>query len=148
MIDSKAVGRTSAPTLHEVERGAIRRFAESIGDLNPIYFDAEHARASGFKAIAAPPAFPICFSAGADYRELLGVHGKNLILAEFTIEYDRAIVAGDKLLVSCRVTDFSERPSAAGRVEVAVIEEEGRDENGQIVYRARRTFIVRTTREV
>ena len=74
---------------------------------------------------------------------------KNLLLAEFTIEYDRAIVAGDKLLVYCRVTDFSERPSPAGRVEVAVIEEEGREsDNGALVYRARRTFIVRSTREV
>lgn len=134
--------------MHEVERGAIRRFAESIGDLNPIYFEAEHARASGFKAIAAPPSFPITFSAGADYRELLGVPGKNLLLAEFTVEYDRAIVAGDRLLVSSRVTEAHERPGPAGRVEVAVVEEEGRDENGQVVYRARRTFIVRTTREV
>jgi 5-methyltetrahydrofolate--homocysteine methyltransferase len=44
MLDRAAVGRTTPPTLNEVERGAIRRFAEALGDYNPIYFDAEYAR--------------------------------------------------------------------------------------------------------
>ena len=33
------MGVESAPTVHELERGGIRRFADAIGDPNPIYRD-------------------------------------------------------------------------------------------------------------
>jgi len=147
MLDRKAVGRTTPPTLHEVEKGAIRRFAEALGDLNPLYFDADYARASGFATVTVPPAFPVAFTAGLELRELLGVPTRNLLLAEQTIEYERPIVAGDALLVTSRVLEIADRPSPAGKVEVAVVEDEGRDQQGKTVYRSRRTFVVRAGRE-
>lgn len=147
MLERNAVGRTTPPTLHEVEKGAIRRFAEALGDLNPLYFDHEYARASGFSTITVPPAFPCSFTAGLELKDLLGVPTRNLLLAEQTIEYERPIVAGDALLVTTRVTEVTERPSPAGKVEVAVVEDEGRDQEGKVVYRSRRTFVVRAGRE-
>ena len=147
MLDRNAVGRTTPPTLNEVEKGAIRRFAESLGDYNPIYFDAEFARASGFMNIAAPPSFPTSFSSGVDLRELLGVPMRSLLLSELTYDYERPIVAGDRLFVTSRVGEVTERPGPTGRVEVAVLEDEGRDEDGKVVFRARRTYVVRGTKE-
>ncbi|MEW6430116.1 MAG: MaoC family dehydratase N-terminal domain-containing protein [Myxococcota bacterium] len=147
MLERNAVGRTTPPTLHEVEKGAIRRFAEALGDLNPLYFDHEYARASGFSTITVPPAFPCSFTAGLELKDLLGVPTRNLLLAEQTIEYERPIVAGDALLVTTRVTEVTERPGPAGKVEVAVVEDEGRDQEGKVVYRSRRTFVVRGGRE-
>jgi len=47
MLDKNAIGRSSPPTLNEVEKGAIRRFAEALGDFNPMYYDEEYARAAG-----------------------------------------------------------------------------------------------------
>ena len=41
MLVRNAVGRTTPPMLNEVEQGAIRRFAEALGDYNTAYFDAE-----------------------------------------------------------------------------------------------------------
>lgn len=147
MLDRNAVGRTTPPTLNEVEKGAVRRFAESLGDYNPIYFDAEYARASGYANVAAPPSFPICFSAGTDLRELLGVPSRNLLLAEYNVDYERPVVVGDRLLVTSKVAEITERPSPTGRMEVAVVEDEGRDEEGRVVFRARRTWVVRGTKE-
>ena len=34
-----------------------QRFAAAVGDLNPIYFDDEAAKAQGYKGIVAPPMF-------------------------------------------------------------------------------------------
>lgn len=147
MLDRSAVGRSTPATLNEVEKGAVRRFAESLGDLNPIYFDHEYARASGFKGVVAPPSFPVTFTSGVDPRELLGLHGRSLLLADCTLEYERPIIVGDRLLVTSRVVETSERPGPAGRVDVAVIDDEGRDDQGALVYRARRTFVVRASRE-
>ncbi len=148
MLDKNAVGRTTPPMLNEVEKGAIRRFAEALGDYNPAYFDAEYARASGFNGIVAPPSFPLSFTAGVDLRELLGVSAKHLLLADWTVDYERPVVAGDRLLLTTRVLDVGQRPSAAGRVDVVTVEDEGREESGKLVLRVRRTYVVRNTREV
>jgi acyl dehydratase len=147
MLDRNAVGRTTPPTLNEVEKGAIRRFAESLGDYNPSYFDAEYAKASGFPGIVVPPSFPLSFTSSVDLRELLGVPSKHLLLAEWSADYERPVIAGDRLLMMIWVVEVGERPSPAGRVEVAVVEDEGRDERGQLVLKIRRTYVVRSTRE-
>jgi acyl dehydratase len=144
MLDRSALGRTTPPALNEVERGAIRRFAESLGDGNPIYFDADYARASGMPNVVAPPTFPLSFHTGSDLREALGVSLRSLINAECTFEYERPICAGDRLLVTSKVAEVSERPGPAGRVDVAILEDEGRDEEGRLVYRMRRTLVVRS----
>ncbi len=147
MLDKNAVGRTTPPTLNEVEKGAIRRFAEALGDYNPIYYDDDYARASGFGSVVAPPTFPCSFHTGADLRELLGVPLRTLLNAEASFEYERPIVAGDRLLVTSRVAEVQERPSSTGKMEVAVLEDEGRDEEGRLVYRMRRTLVVRGSKE-
>lgn len=143
MLDRNAIGRASPPTLNEVEKGAIRKFAEAIGDYNPIYYDEEYARASGYPTIVAPPTFPASFHSAADLRELLGVSIKSLLHAEQSFEYDRPIFAGDRIFVATRVQDVMERTGPAGKMDVAVIEDEGRDEEGNVVFRARRTLVIR-----
>jgi len=147
MLDRSAVGRTTPPTLNEVEKGAVRRFAESLGDFNPIYFDAEYARASGFSNIVAPPTFVCSLSPGADLRELLGVPSRSLLLADLTFEYERAVVVGDRLLITSTVSEVQEKPGPTGKVEVAVLVDEARDEEGKLVFRARRSFVVRGFKE-
>lgn len=148
MLDKNAIGRASPPTLNEVEKGAIRRFAEALGDYNPIYYDEEYARASGYPTIVAPPTFPASFHSAADLRELLGVGIKSLLHAEQTFEYDRPIFAGDRIYVATRVSDVMERTGpTGGKMDVAVIEDEGRDEEGAVVFRARRTLIIRAAKE-
>ncbi len=147
MLDRNAVGRKSPPTLHEVEKGAIRRFAESIGDQNPLYVDLEQARAAGFSNVPAPPSFPLSFTNGPDLRELLGVPVRSLLLADLSWEFERTMVAGDRILVTSRIAEVGDRPGPTGRVEMAVIEDEGRDDEGRLVYRGRRTYAFRAMRE-
>jgi acyl dehydratase len=147
MLDKNAIGRASPPFLNEVEKGAIRRFAEALGDYNPVYYDEEYARASGYPTVVAPPSFPASFSSAADLRELLGVGIKSLLHAEQSFEYERPIFAGDRIYVATRVADVLERTGPAGKMDVAIIEDEGRDEEGNLVFRARRTLIVRAAKE-
>lgn len=147
MLDRNAIGRASPPTLNEVEKGAIRKFAEAVGDYNPIYYDEEYARASGYPTIVAPPTFPASFHSAADLRELLGVSIKSLLHAEQSFEYDRPIFAGDRIFVATRVADVMERTGPAGKMDVAVIEDEGRDEEGNVVFRAKRTLVIRAAQK-
>ncbi len=49
--------------------------------------------------------------------------------------------------MSTRVAEVLERTGPAGKMDVAVIEDEGRDEEGNLVFKARRTLVVRATKE-
>ena len=147
MLDKNAIGRSSPPTLNEVEKGAIRRFAEALGDFNPMYYDEEYARAAGYPTIVAPPTFPASFHSAADLRELLGVGIKSLLHAEQAFEYARPSFAGDRVYASTRVAEGLHRTGPEGMKDVAVIEDEGRDEEGNLVFKARRTLVVRASKE-
>ena len=62
----KQIGIQSEARIVDVERGAIRRFAEAIGDPNPLFNDETSARKTCFGGMVAPPTF--CRSLGAATR--------------------------------------------------------------------------------
>jgi acyl dehydratase len=143
-VDRNAIGRESKPALNEVEKGSIRRFAEALGETNPIYFEEAAARAAGYRSVVAPPTFPTTLRAGSDLREgLLLSPGKHLLQAEQNFEYARPIVAGDKLMVRSKIVEVSQRQTPSGLTDVVVIEDEGRDESQDVVYRSRQLWVVR-----
>jgi len=45
------------PQIFEVERGAIRRFADAVDDPNPLYHDVEYAKNSKYGEMIAPLGF-------------------------------------------------------------------------------------------
>ena len=62
----KQIGKSGEARTIEVERGAIRRFAEAIGDTNPLFNSESEARYTCFGGMIAPPTF--CRSLGAATR--------------------------------------------------------------------------------
>ncbi len=143
MLDRRVIGKNYPAALSEVEKGAIRRFAEALGDPNPIYRDEDAAQAAGFRSLVAPPSFPATLSGGVDLRETLGIKDRQVLVGEQSFEYYRPVCAGDRLLITTRVVDIYEKLGAGGVMDFAVVEDEGRDDVGELFFRARRTLIVR-----
>ena len=86
--------RTDACVNNEyATRTAILRFAEGIGDDNPLWSDPEYAAASRFGGIVAPPSFIFaCLgSVQVGWRGLGGFH------AETTMTFERPIRLDDKI---------------------------------------------------
>ncbi len=52
-----AIGVESDPVVYKIEEGAILRFAEAIGDTNPIFNDQNEASKTKYGGIVAPPTF-------------------------------------------------------------------------------------------
>jgi acyl dehydratase len=126
-----------------VERTAIRRFADALGDPNPLYQDEAVAKAAGYPALVAPPTFAVALTANDRFRHSLDLGTRSILHSEQQLEYARALVAGDRITVVSRVADVLERPSASGPMDVIVLEDEGRDDGGEVVFRARATLILR-----
>jgi acyl dehydratase len=143
MLERSLIGRESEPVVHEVEKGHVRRFADALGDPNPLYQDEAVARSAGFPGLVAPPTFAVAFTANERFRHSLDLGTRSILHGEQQFEYARPIVAGDKITVVSRVADVLERPGASGPSDVLVIEDEGRDEKGELVFRTRATLILR-----
>jgi acyl dehydratase len=143
MLDRSLIGRESEPVVHEVEKGAVQRFAEAIGDPNPIYADEAAARAAGYPSIVAPPTFPVVLTSNERFRHSLDLGTRSILHGEQQFEYTRPIVAGDRITVRSKVADVQERAGASGAMDVLVVEDEGRDDKGELVFRTRAMLILR-----
>lgn len=143
MLDKSLIGRESEPVVQLIEASAIRRFAEALGDANPIYLDEAAARAAGHSSLVAPPTFPVALAANERFRHSLDLGTRSILHGEQQFEYARSVLAGERITVVSRVADVQERPGASGPMDVLVIEDEGRDEKGEWVFRSHATFILR-----
>jgi hypothetical protein len=145
-LDKEGVGAWSRAALNEIERGAVRRFGEALGETNPIYFDADAAKAQGYRDMVAPLAFPFSLRSSLALQEVAPSH-RTVLSSDQQIESFETICAGDKILVSSRIAELTQRPGNTGPLEFVVIEDEGRSPEGKLIYRTRRTLIVRAGRE-
>jgi acyl dehydratase len=135
------IGVESKPVKNEVEKGAIKKFADAIGDSNPIYRDEEYAKSTRYGRIIAPPTFSRTF----DYGEIpgLSIKKEGLIHGEQHFEYLQPIGAGDVLYCSTKLADAYEKEGKLGRMIFLVYEQKGVTESGETVFRARSTVIYR-----
>jgi len=108
----KQIGKVSEPRTYEVERGAIRRFAEAIGDPNPLFNSEREARKSRFGGMIATPTF--CRSMGSPIPDIKlemptfrGLDGGS------EWEYLVPIRPGDRITAQSKLVDLRE---AAGRL--------------------------------
>ena len=143
MLDKTLIGRESEPVVVDVEKGAVLRFAEAIGDPNPVYAEEAAARAAGYPALVAPPTFPAALTMNERFRHSLDLGTRMLLHSEQQIEYGRAVVVGDRITIKSRVADVQERAGASGPSDVLVLEDEGKDDKGELVFRTRATLILR-----
>lgn len=145
------IGATSEPDILEVERGAIRRYADAIEDPNPLFRDVEHARNSRYGEIICPPGFfgwPVKRSGRmgltAKVREALTKAGYSRLL-DGGVEYEcfLPIRAGDTLTAYSRIADITEREGKTGKMTFTITETTYVNQNGDLVVKARGTMICR-----
>jgi acyl dehydratase len=136
----KQIGKTGEPRTYEVERGAIRRFAEAIGDSNPIFNSDREARNSRFGGMIVPPTF---------YRSLLapvpevklemptsrGLDGGS------DWEYFKPARPGDRITVQTKIADLRESDGRLGPMVFTTTETSYTNQYGEIVALQRSTGI-------
>lgn len=146
---SKFIGQSTSVT-YEVEKGAIARFAEAVGDSSPLYWDEEFAAKSRYGSIIAPPGFfgwPQKRDAGlqSDLTVLvasLAEAGYGRILdGGIEWEFFKPVQAGDKLTVKTSIRNIMERSGKTGKAVFLFRDITYSGQNGEIVATARQTTI-------
>lgn len=136
----------SEPFWIEVEKGAIRRFAEAIGDPDPRYRNEAAARAAGHPGIVAPPTFPVTFHAPEEPAWTRHLDRRRVLAGGQGFEYFRAIVAGERLRCRIHFVRVDDKDGKSGRMELLQQEIRGEDEAGWLVFIHRRTTVYRAAR--
>src|SRR5216684_3980279 len=119
----KQIGMQSEARVVEVERGAIRRFAEAIGDPNPLFNDERQARKTRFGGMIATPTF--CRSMGSPIPNVrfkgMGAEFRGLDGGS-DWEYFHPIRPGDRITVQSKLLDLRESEGRLGPMVFIVIE--------------------------
>ncbi len=128
----------------EVEKGHIRRFAQALGDDNPLYHDEKYAKKSRHGGIIAPPTFPTVFGfEGERVLDGLGINYARLLHGGQEYEYFRPIRAGDTISFSTKIVDVTEKQGKSGTMDIITTEMTGLDQEGEKVFVGRSTVVIR-----
>ncbi len=128
----RAIGQESAPQTMEVEKGAIIKFAQAIGDDNPLYNDELAARESRFGGLIAPPTF--LRSAVTARPELpFDVPFERVLDGGSDWEYFVPVRPGDQITSVSRIEDMNERNGSIGLMLIFTIVVTYTNQFGQVV---------------
>lgn len=128
-----------------VDAAHVVRFADAIGEDDPVYRDGAAAREAGHQAQVAPPTFPtvmqIMTSGQVVLDQELGLNYMLVVHGEQEYVWSRPVRVGDELVATPRIVDIYAR----GPNEFLVIEAEIRDASGEAVVVSRTTLLSRGT---
>jgi acyl dehydratase len=145
------IGKIDAPHVREVERGAIRRYADAVGNPNPLYSDIEYASESRYGTIIAPPGFFGWASASVAQSEgiiglmtaLINAGYYRILDGGMSYEFFLPVRADDTLIASPKVKDVKAKEGKSGVMMVCEFETTYLNQNGDIVAKASQTLIGR-----
>jgi acyl dehydratase len=136
----KQIGKAGEARTIEVERGAIRRFAEAIGDPNPLFNDEASARNTRFGGMIAPPTF--CRSLGAAIPEIkIGMGEFRGLDGGSEWEYFEPIRPGDRISVVSKIADIRESAGRLGAMVFITVETSYTNHYNQLCALQRSTVI-------
>ncbi len=134
------IGKRSNRVKNTVERGAVKKFAEAIGDPHPIYVDEETGRRSRYRNNIAPPTFPRIFDYGV--IEGLNLPNKGLIHGEQTFRYVRPLLVGEDIYCFSVVKNYFEKKGNFGEMGFLVLESFGEDSSGNNLFSSTSTIVI------
>ena len=109
------IGVESEAIAYDVERGAIRKFAEAIGDDNPLYNDEEAARNTRYGGLIAPPTFMRSMNPGRSKATVQSPYPAALDGGS-EWEYFEPVRPGDRISVTMKVSEMFEREGRLGNM--------------------------------
>jgi acyl dehydratase len=144
----KLIGVTLDTIVFKVEEGAIQRYAQAIGDPNPLYNDPDFAGKTKYGRLIAPPGFtgwPA--KAGRLSERLLGSLAKagapsRLLDGGIEFEFIEPIGANDVLTAATKIANMTERETRLGKTMFTTLETTFMNKKGNVALKSRSTFIL------
>ncbi len=160
---TKFIGKSIGVVACEVEKGSIKRFADAVGETNPLYWDEEYAAKSRYGSIIAPPGFfgwPVKLPRGMTFQRPTDISDPpgatdamrvalakagyaNVLDGGIEYEFFLPVHAGDVLSAKSIIKDIREREGKTGKMAFIVIETAYHNKKNELAAIARATAIYR-----
>ena len=139
----QAVGTQSEPTVIEIDKGMIRKFAEAIEDPNPLWQDGEYARKARYDGMVAPPSL-LTAAMMMGQRVQLPVQLPFLRILDGGGEWEffQPVRPGDVLTVSNKLTNLRERSGKTGKMVFMITETTWKNQRDEVVAKSLGTLIM------
>ena len=145
MIDKKLIGYSFEPVQLAVEAGRLRFVAKALGLTDPVYIDAEAARAEGYSDLLAPPTFPFMLESDAlelaELCDFFGQNVKHLLHAEQKFSYHQLICAGDQITVTKTIRNIFDKKN--GQLEFVVSDNKLTNQDNILCVESQTTYVFR-----
>jgi acyl dehydratase len=151
------IGKSGSGITFYVERGAVERYADAVGETNPLYWNDEFAKKSRYGSVIAPPGFfglsspfqresdpsrkPISWVSIGETLSKVG-YGR-VVNGGMELEFFTPAHPGDVLQTSSVVKDIVEREGRSGKMVLVTIETTYVNHKGEMVAKQRHTTIHR-----
>jgi acyl dehydratase len=148
-IDSQAIkelenqiGVEWQPLVYEVEKGMIRRFAQAVGDPNPLWQDEDYAEKTGYGGVIAPPTFILTL--GFDQLQQVLPLGSSLAVLHGSTELEcyQPVRPGDVITVTTKIKNVRERQSKMGRTVFITLNIDYKNQKQETVAVCRQMLII------
>jgi acyl dehydratase len=142
-VSSSAIGKSYEPVSYAVGREKVREYAAAVGEINPLHYDVQAARAAGYADVVAPPMFAVVYASRSLVPALfdpeVGLDFAHMVHGAQDFRWGPVVVAGDEITTSTTVSDISSR----GGMEFFVFESVSDNQRGETVCTGTWTNIVR-----
>ncbi len=139
----KAIGVESEPVTYPVEQWHVRRFAEAVGDLNPLYCDEAEARKTRYGGIIAPPTFFRAFFPKEPPVNVQAMTGLQRVLdGGSDWEFFEPIRPGDRITATSKLASLNVKSGRLGPMLFVGVDNIYRNQLGQLTATQRQNRIL------
>ncbi len=139
---------------YEVTKRDIRRFAQAIGEADPIHFDEEYAKNTRYGGIVAPPLFCQMFTFedvpadrlpddGSPIEMDVPIPARRTVGGASSYEIFQRVRAGDQITAKSTLRDVFTKEGRSGRLYFVVVETEFSNQRKEAVAKETATYIKR-----
>ena len=139
---------------YDVTQRDIRRFAQAIGETDPLHFDENYARGTRYGGIVAPPLFCQMFTFedvppdrlpgdGSPVELDVPVPARRTVGGASSYEIFQRVRAGDRITARATLKDVSTKEGRSGKLYFIVVDTEFSNQKNEPVARETATYIKR-----
>ena len=137
------IGAELEPVVYEIEKGMLRRFAQAVGDPNPLWQDDEYAAKSSFGSIIAPPTFVLTLGFDRVVHQLTRIPSQTIIHATTELEHCQPVRPGDVITATTKIAGVRQREGKTGKTTFVTFDITYKNQRQEVVAMCRQMAIIR-----
>jgi len=136
------VGIAEQPLIYEIEKGMIKRFAQAIGDSNPLWQDEGYAAKTSYGGIIAPPNFILTLGFSGILRDFIADPEITVLHGSTEMDSYQAVRPGDVITVTSTVRSVREMQGEVGKMLFVTFDMLYKNKKDELVAECRQMTII------